>query len=154
MKPLLLMGDLMWSFSALPQWRKTNMERSLFFILSASWYFLFPSGKQWIEELPYSPNQNKGFLNYVFLCISLLLSVFVYPILSVSTILNVFHNMFDKRHDKLLFRLLYRLNSMQTNELHNPLWLCVLWYISIKRTGNYVTCLLSTGPNSYYHQRE
>ena len=59
------------------------------------------------------------------LCISLLLSVFVYPILSVSTILNVFHNMFDKRHDKLLFRLLYRLNSMQTNELHNPLWLCV-----------------------------
>ena len=61
-----LMGELRWSLSALPQWRKRKVERSQFFILSASRYFPFPSGKHWIEALPNSPYQNKGFLNYVF----------------------------------------------------------------------------------------
>ena len=61
-----LIGELRWSFSALPQWRKGKVETSPFFILSASWWFPFPPGSQWIEAPPDSPNQNKGFINYFF----------------------------------------------------------------------------------------
>ena len=61
-----LIGDLRWNFSALLQWRKKKVETSEFFILSALWYFPFPSAKHWIEALPNSSNQNKGFQNYVF----------------------------------------------------------------------------------------
>ena len=46
--------------------KKRREETSPFFILSASWYFPFPSWKHWTEALPNSPNQNKDFLNYVF----------------------------------------------------------------------------------------
>ena len=63
---LFFMGELRWSFSALPQWIKRKVETCPFFILSVSWYFPFPSGKHRIEALPNSPNQIKGFLNYVF----------------------------------------------------------------------------------------
>ena len=61
-----LIWELRLGFSALPQWRKRKVEASPFFILSALWHFPFLSGRHWIEALPNSRNQNKGFLNYVF----------------------------------------------------------------------------------------